>query len=111
MNALKTPQSQNAAFLGRLAALLLTALGLAISFTVSAFGQGFARPDGSVPVPIDWSSRHVLFTARFTPEQAAIMWNEPRAYAEWLLHGNASADSGWCIPARPRGVRGSTDAK
>ena len=94
MNALKTPQSQNAAFLGRLAALLLTTLGLAISFTVSAFGQGFARPDGSVPVPIDWSSRHVLFTARFTPEQAAIMWNEPRAYAEWLLHGNASADSG-----------------
>src|SRR5271163_1136184 len=22
------------------------------------------------------------------------MWNEPRAYAEWLLHGNAPADSG-----------------
>src|ERR1700685_274364 len=95
MNALKTPQIQNVAFLfARLAALLLIAFGLAVSFTASAFGQDFARPDGSVPVPMDWSSRHVLFTAGFTPEQAATMRNEPRAYAEWLLHGNAPADSG-----------------
>jgi hypothetical protein len=70
------------------------ALLLAASFTAPAFGQGFARPDGSVPVPMDWSSKHVVFTAGFTPEQAARMWNEPRAYAEWLLHGNAPADSG-----------------
>jgi hypothetical protein len=70
------------------------ALLLAASFTASAFGQGFARPDGSIPLPMDWSSKHVVFTAGFTPEQAAKMWNEPRAYAEWLLHGNAPADSG-----------------
>ena len=70
------------------------ALLLAASFTASAFGQGVARPDGSVPVPMDWSSRHVLFTAGFTPDQAANMRNEPRAYAEWLLHGNAPASSG-----------------
>ncbi len=69
------------------------ALLLAASFTASAFGQGFARPDGSLPVPMDWSSKHVLFTAGYTPEQAAKMWNEPRAYAEWLLHGNAPANS------------------
>jgi hypothetical protein len=94
MNAAKTPQSQNLAFITRSAMLLLTPLGLAISFTASAFGQGFARPDGSVPVPMDWSSNHVLFTAGFTPEQEATMWNEPRAYAEWLLHGNAPPDSG-----------------
>jgi hypothetical protein len=93
MNACKTRQSRNGAFLTR-AALLLTAFGLAISFSALALGQGFARPDGSLPVPIDWSSKHVVFTAGFTPVQAAAMWNEPRAYAEWLVHGNAPADSG-----------------
>lgn len=77
------------------------ALLLAASFTASAFGQGFARPDGSVPVPIDWSSKHVVFTAGFTPEQAAKMWNEPRAYAEWLQHGNAPPHSG-LVRRRPR---------
>ncbi len=79
------------------------ALLLAASFTTSAFGQGFARPDGSIPIPRDWSSKHVVFTAGFTPEQAAKMWNEPRAYAEWLTHGNAPPDSGLVRrPSRPR---------
>jgi len=81
--------------------VLLTAFGLAAGFIPSAFGQGFARPDGSVPVPIDWSSKRVFFTTGFTPEQAAKMWNEPRAYAEWLLHGNAPAGSG-LVRKRPR---------
>ncbi len=74
--------------------LMLAALGLAAGFTQSAFAQGFARPDGSIPVPIDWSSRHVIFTGGYTPEQAVNTWNEPRAYAQWLLHGNAPPDSG-----------------
>src|SRR5271155_1744085 len=100
MSAPRTPQRQNVAFLARLAALLLTAFGLAISLTAPAFGQGFARQDGSVPVPMDWSSRHVLFTAGFTPEQAATMWNEPPAYAQWLVHGNAPPDSGLAIKLR-----------
>ena len=81
-------------FFTRCAAVLLTAFGLAAGFNTSAFGQGFARPDGSIPVPMDWSSRRVLFTAGFTPELAEQMWNEPRAYAQWLLHGNAPAGSG-----------------
>jgi hypothetical protein len=74
--------------------LLLAAFGLAASFTASLFGQAFARPDGSVPVPIDWSSKHVVFTGDYTTEQALKTWNEPRAYAQWLLHGNAVAGSG-----------------
>jgi hypothetical protein len=74
--------------------LLLAAFGLAASFTASLFGQAFARPDGSVPVPIDWSSKHVVFTGDYTPEQVVKTWNEPRAYAQWLLHGNATAGSG-----------------
>ncbi|MGA8214530.1 MAG: hypothetical protein WB799_13115, partial [Candidatus Sulfotelmatobacter sp.] len=82
------------AFLARCAALLLAAFGPAASFTPSLFGQAFARPDGSVPVPIDWSSKHVVFTGDYTPEQAVKTWNEPRAYAQWLLHGNATASSG-----------------
>ncbi|MGA9306868.1 MAG: hypothetical protein WBW31_15800, partial [Candidatus Sulfotelmatobacter sp.] len=73
---------------------LLAALGLAAAFAASAFAQGFARPDGSIPVPMDWSSSHVIFTGGYTPEQVVKTWNEPRAYAQWLLHGNAPIDSG-----------------
>jgi hypothetical protein len=103
----KTPQRQKLTFPARFRTLLLTGFGLAIGFTAVAFGQGFGRPDGSVPVPMDWSSKHVVFTAGFTAEQAAKMWNEPRAYAEWLLHGNEPPGSGlerrhWRRPWRRR---------
>ncbi len=94
MNRFRTQRNRNLAFLARCAALLLAAFGLAASFAPSLFGQAFARPDGSVPVPIDWSSKHVVFTGDYTPEQAVKTWNEPRAYAQWLLHGNATASSG-----------------
>src|SRR5580700_5310722 len=83
--------------------LLLTAFGLAAGFAASAFAQGFARPDGSIPVPMDWSSSHVIFTGGYTPEQAVSTWNEPRAYAQWLQHGNAPPDSG--LIRRHRGPR------
>jgi len=94
VNRFRTPRNRNVAFLARCTALLLAAFGLAASFTGSLFGQAFARPDGSVPVPIDWSSKHVVFTGDYTPEKAVKTWNEPRAYAQWLLHGNAPEDSG-----------------
>ena len=104
MNRLRTPRNRNLAFLARCVALLLATFGLAASFTASLFGQAFARPDGSVPVPIDWSSRQVVFTGDYTPEQALKTWNEPRAYAQWLLHGNATEGSGplrWRPTPRP----------
>ena len=94
MNAFRTLRKANIVFLARGTGLLLAAFGLAVSFTAPVFAQGFGRPDGSIPVPMDWSSTHVLFTAGFTPEQAAKLWNEPRAYAEWLVHGNAPTGSG-----------------
>jgi hypothetical protein len=94
VNRFRTPRNRNVAFLARCAALLLAAFGLAASFTGSMFGQAFARPDGSIPVPIDWSSKYVVFTGDYTPEQAMKTWNEPRAYAQWLLHGNAPEGSG-----------------
>jgi hypothetical protein len=88
----------NVVSFARCAALLFAA-----GFSASAFGQGFARPDGSIPIPMDWSSRHVVFTAGFTSESAATTWNEPRAYANWLLHGNAPPDSG--LVRRPSRLR------
>jgi len=101
VNRFRTPR-RNVAFLARCAALRLAAFALATSFTGSLFGQAFARPDGSVPMPIDWSSKYVVFTGDYTPEQAVKTWNEPRAYAQWLLHGSAPANSGlerrWPMP-------------
>ena len=82
MNGFRTPPGQNVISPARFAKMMLAGFGLAISFTAVASGQGFARPDGSIPVPMDWSSKHVVFTGGFTAEQAAKMWNEPRAYAE-----------------------------
>ncbi len=89
MNVFRIPLKHNAVFLVRRAALLLAAFGLAACFTPWAFGQGLARQDGSVSVPMDWSSKHVLFTAGSPKKQAAKILNEPRAYAQWLRHGRA----------------------
>jgi hypothetical protein len=75
-------------------AIVVGIFGLAACFSRSVFGQNLARPDGSVPVPLDWSSKRVLFTPGFTPEQAERMLNEPRAYAQWLQHGNAPEGAG-----------------
>jgi hypothetical protein len=88
----------------RLSLFFTCALALAAFFTAPAFGQGLARPDGSFPAPLDWTSKHVLFPAGFTPEQAEKMRNEPRAYARGLLHGPGSTDSRlWRRPPmRPR---------
>jgi hypothetical protein len=100
LNGIRTPRRREIAILACCAALLLAAA----CFIPSAFGQGIARPDGSVPLPMDWSSKHVLFTAGFTPKQAAKMLNEPRVYAQWLLHGDAPADSDLLrrLPTPPR---------
>jgi len=103
LKALRTPRRRNARFLGRFLALP-AAFFLAACFSASAFGQSFARPDGSIPVPVDWSSKRVLFTAGYTPEQVAKMRNEPRVYAEWVRYGNAPPELGLRrrLPPRPR---------
>lgn len=91
MNGFRSQVKHNARFLVWRAALSLAIFGLAACFTPGAFGQGLARQDGSVPVPMDWSSKHVLFTPGSTKKQAAKILNEPRAYAQWLRHGGAPA--------------------
>ena len=91
MNGFRGPLKRNAVSLLWRAALLLAAFGLAACFTPWAFGQGLARQDGSVPVPMDWSSKHVLFTPGSTQKQAEKILREPRAYAQWVRHGRAPA--------------------
>ncbi len=51
------------------------------------FARYQGRPDGSMPLIHDWSSRHVIYTAGYTEEQAERMAKDPRAYASFLAHG------------------------
>ena len=83
----------NRRWLVRLTLFFTCVIALAACLTAPALGQDSAKPDDSVPVPMDWSSKHVVFTAGFTPKRAEKMLNEPRVHAECLLHGNAPAGS------------------
>ncbi len=57
------------------------------SATKPDFARYLARPDGSMPLMLDWSNRHVIYTAGYTAEQADSMARDPRAYAAFLAHG------------------------
>src|SRR5260221_9162346 len=92
------------------AALLPAAFALCVisaAFGPSAFGKGIAREDGSVPVPVDWSAKHVLFPAGAKPKQAEKMLHEPRVYAGWLSHGHEPEGPGLVRrrPQRPTRAR------
>ena len=88
-NGLRARQRRNAACFAGPAAMLSAAFWVLACLITPAFGQGMVKPDGSVSVPVDWSSKHVLFTAGYTPERVAKMREEPRVYAQWLRYGNA----------------------
>jgi hypothetical protein len=78
-----------------LASLLMAVFGVVLISSIfigSAFGQDFKRPDGSVPLPLDWSDRHVVYTADFTGEQAERMQGDPRYFVAMRMHGKALAD-------------------
>ena len=78
-----------------LASLLMTVFGVVLISSIfigSAFGQDFKRPDGSVPLPLDWSDRHVVYTADFTGEQAERMQGDPRYFVAMRMHAKALAD-------------------
>ncbi len=62
-------------------------------FAPSALGQDFKRPDGSVPLPLDWSNQHLIYTVGFTGEQATNMQGDPRYFAAARSHGKALADA------------------
>jgi hypothetical protein len=65
---------------------------MALLFIGPALGQDFKRPDGSVPLPMDWSDQHVIYTVGFTFEQAEKMQGDPRYFVAARLHGKALAD-------------------
>jgi hypothetical protein len=69
--------------------LRIASLSTVLLLATHISGQNFARPDGSIPLPVDWSASHVVYTVDFKPEQAAHMINEPRLWASWFLHGNS----------------------
>ena len=75
---------------GLLAALLM-GCGLS-AFIVPALGQDFKRPDGSIPLPMDWSDQHVIYTVGFPPDQVEKMQGDPRFFVAMRLHGKALAD-------------------
>src|SRR5437870_4294407 len=47
-----------------------------------------------IPLPVDWSFGHVIYTQAFRPEQAAAMANDPRLYNSWALQGHVQPDAG-----------------
>ncbi len=68
------------------------------------FARYQARPDGSMPLILDWSSRHVIYTAGYTAEQADRMARDPRAYASFLAHGMVRRRHDPVGPIGPRPV-------
>jgi hypothetical protein len=87
-----------------LAAVVFGVVVVSSVFTGSAFGQDFARPDGSVPLPMDWSNQHLIYTVGFTREQASKMQSDPRYFVAMRLHGKELADESAAIgnPTLPR---------
>ena len=66
-----------------------------VLFGLPLFGQGNSgNATKRVPLPVDWSFSHVVYTRNFTPEQAASMQNDPRLYNSWLLQGHAQFNNG-----------------
>ena len=65
---------------------------MALLFIGPALGQDFKRPDGSVPLPMDWSDQHVIYTVEMTGEQAEKAQSDPRFFVAARLHGKELAD-------------------
>src|SRR5271156_5467612 len=65
---------------------------ISLLFTGSALAQDFKGPDGSVPLPMDWSDQHLIYTVGSTPEQMERMQGDPRFFVAMRLHGKALAD-------------------
>jgi hypothetical protein len=61
-------------------------------FTGSALGQDFKRPDESVPLRMDWSDQHVVYTVEMTGEQVEKVQGDPRFFVAARLHGKELAD-------------------
>jgi hypothetical protein len=70
--------------------LLLVLLILAVSQFVRAQGQ-----EDHVGLPIDWSSRHIVFTNGASPEVAALQARDVRSWVNWAQR------TAWMFPREP----------
>jgi hypothetical protein len=70
--------------------LLLVLLILTVSQFVLAQGQ-----EDHVGLPIDWSSRHIVFTNGASPEVAALQARDVRSWVNWAQR------SAWMFPREP----------
>ena len=89
----------------------LATLGLAACIAGPVWGQDFKRPDGSVPLVMDWSDQHVIYTVGFTREQGSKMQSDPRFYVQMLRHpalAKAAAAIGDPTVARPSATSTAT---
>jgi hypothetical protein len=68
--------------------LVSVALISVAAFSVPATGQSWARNDGSVPMTLDWSNKHAVYTAGYSKEQFEKMMQDPRAFSTLLAHGD-----------------------
>ena len=59
-----------------------------VAFGTSVQAQDWARNDGSVPMALDWSHKHLVYTGGYTQEQFQKMMKDPRAFASLLKHGD-----------------------
>jgi hypothetical protein len=71
---------QHSLVLGR-AILGLTILGM-LSLVPLTLGQSSSAPQAGIPVPTDWSHRHVIFSRPATTEQAARIEKDPRYWQQ-----------------------------
>jgi hypothetical protein len=74
-------------------AMIFCVAAISLVFSGTAVGQDFKRSDGSVPLPMDWSNHHVIYTVGFTHEQASKMLGDPRFFVATRSHGKALADA------------------
>ena len=80
-----------------LAAIVFGMVVISSVFTGPAFGQDFKRPDGGVPLPMDWSDQHLIYTVGFTRGQASKMQSDPRYFVATRLHGKVLAEESAAI--------------
>ena len=98
-------QSSISAKVVRSAAIAAVAWLAMLSMTHSLLAQD-AEPD-HIGLPVDWSTRHILFTNGASPEVAALTARDPRSWVNWAQR------SAWMFPHPwpPLPITGTAGAK
>lgn len=57
-----------------------------LTLVVAGFAATSMAQNSHIGVPQDWSTRRMLFTNLASPEKAAAVADDPRAWMHWMLH-------------------------